>query len=101
MKGLYKVGDRVFVKTTICRVAMLGKIETIEGAHGVIRLIFPIKGVEVVNSRLDLLDPHDSVIKRWSSREEQKQETRLKKEIDDLMREIGAKNVEKINHRLY
>ena len=87
MRGEYMIGDKVYAKTEFCRVALLGEIEVLDGAHAVIRMCgyhHSNRIPQKVTTRLDLLDPHQDVIQRWQDRADQAVNTRLQIEIEKL-----------------
>lgn len=100
MKGEYIVGDKGYAKTEFCSVALLGEITSIDGNMCTLKMCGydpKRKSGKIpysITTRLDLLDPHDDVVKRWESKALDLEVTKTRVEIDKL----HAQLVEAMKH---
>ena len=90
MRGEYMIGDKVFAKTEFCVVALLGEITRIDGNMCTLRMCGydpkrrSSRIPQAITTRLDQLDPHDDVLKRWESKAVDLEVTKTRVEIDKL-----------------
>lgn len=90
MRGEYMIGDKVFAKTEFCVVALLGEITRIDGNMCTLRMCGydpkrrSSRIPQAITTRLDLVDPHDDVLKRWESKTVALEVTKTRVEIDKL-----------------
>ena len=104
MRGPYMIGDPVYVKTEYCRASLLGKIEIIDGAHCVLIMCgyhHANRIPQKITVRIDQLEPHEDVVKRWEGAKKEVKNTRVKIEIDKLMEKMGFADGQKIDARIH
>ena len=94
MRGEYIVGDKAFAKTDFCRVALLGEITRIEGNMCSLKMCGydpkrrSSKIPHTITTRLDLLAPHDDVLKRWESKAVDLEVTKTRVEISKIAQQL-------------
>mgnify|MGYP003117776784 CR=1 FL=1 len=94
MRGEYIVGDKAFAKTKFCRVALLGEITRIDGNMCSLKMCGydpkrrSSKIPHTITTRLDQLDPHADVLKRWESKTMDLEVTKTRVEISKLAQQL-------------
>ena len=94
MRGEYMIGDKVFAKTEFCVVALLGEITKIEGNMCTLKMCGydpkrrSSRIPQAITTRLDQVDPHADVLKRWESKAMDLEVTKTRVEISKLAQQL-------------
>ena len=94
MRGEYMIGDKVFAKTEFCVVALLGEITRIDGNMCTLKMCGydpkrrSSRIPQTITTRLDQVDPHADVLKRWQSKATDLEVTKTRVEISKLAQQL-------------